>query len=332
MNNETHKYLTPATLNDLQTEMLILLQIVDKVCRKSNIEYWLDAGTLLGAVRHKGFIPWDDDIDIGVPADDYNRLISALDIESKTNKNIFLYSKHNDVPKFAPERLATTKMVMRRGSKMVACFIDIFPARIINKVDKKNDQNISNIAEYFIFGSTISGAKINNRYIKNTLKGALIEKQKFTQYFHSDYLPNCNHRAPESVVATIATTSSDAVCGTDAYFPYTDIFPLRKITFEGMESFAPNNFENYLSTVYGDYMTLPPKSKQVAKHANELYFCSSNQFALEVTTETLTKGVQSFYRHPIRRFFKNLTESAGIYEKMKNWDKARRGRKYGKVK
>jgi len=322
--------LNVATLKDLQAELLKLLQIVDKVCKNNNIEYWLDAGTLLGAVRHKGYIPWDDDIDISVPAGDYHRLISILDTESKTNKNIFLYSKQSDTAKFGPERLATTKMAMRRGKNILACFVDIFPARIINKTDKKNDRNILNTAEYFTFGSALNGAKIDRKYIKNTLKGALIEKQKFSQYFYFNYLPTCNYRVSKSVVGTISSTSSDAVCSSDAYFPYTDIFPLCRISFEGLEFSAPNNYKNYLSAVYGDYMTLPPKSEQIAKHAHELYFCNSREFALESTAKVLINGESSFYRHPILRFFKNLFEDIGVYGKMKNWDKNRRKRKYSK--
>jgi len=320
-----NQYLKPATLQDLQTELLALLKVLDRVCRENNIEYWLDAGTLLGAVRHKGFIPWDDDIDISVPAGDYQRLLSALDSESKTNKDIFLYYTHNNVSKGIVERLSTTKMMMRRGNKMVACFVDIFPCRIIDKADKENDINIYNIAQNFHFGRVLNGAKVDKKYIKNTLKSALIEKRKFTEYFHYDYLSNCNKISSESIASF-----SEAICGANTYFPYIDVFPLRKITFEGVSSFAPNNYENYLSTVYGDYMTLPPKSEQIARHAHELYFCNSKKFVLESTTKVLINDESSFYLSPIRRFFIRLIQNLGMREKLRNWDKARRERKHAK--
>jgi lipopolysaccharide cholinephosphotransferase len=332
MDDKEKKYLIQATLKDFQREMLRLLTVIDGVCRSNNIEYWLDAGTLLGAIRHKGFIPWDDDIDIGVPAGDYHRLIAALDVESKNYDDIFLYCEHNDIPRSAPEKLASTKMAMKRGGKIFSCFVDIFPARIIDKADRENDQKISKIVEHFTFGSALDGSKIDKKYIKNNLKSAIKAKQAFTKYFHFDYLPSCDHRNSESIVATIATTSSDAVCGTDAYFSYTDIFPLKIITFEGLSSFAPHETEKYLSTVYGDYTKLPPESSQVAKHADELYFCSSNRFALEETKNSLIKSSQSFYRAPLKRLVKNLIKNIGIYEKIKNWDRERRKHKYAKRK
>ncbi|WXT99937.1 MAG: hypothetical protein Ctma_0643 [Catillopecten margaritatus gill symbiont] len=317
-----NNFLKPATLKDLQAELLGLLKIIDKVCRENNIEYWLHAGTLLGAVRHGGYIPWDDDIDICVPAGDYQRLISALDAESKVNKNIFLYFEHATKPKSAHlrfEKLATTKMVMQRGKKVFSCYVDIFPSRIINKADKEKDQNIANIIGIFSSSVTLNDAKIDSKYIKNTLKSALVEKQRFTQYFHSEYLPNCNDRAADSLVMT-----------DDIYYPYADIFPLQEMNFEGLKCLVPNNVENYLSADFGDYMTLPPKSERVPKHSGLLYFCNSNQFALESTTATLSKEMQSFYRHPIQRYFKKLIKNFTIYNKMKNWDKNRRARKYVK--
>lgn len=313
MSNKGQEYLTLATLDAAKSEMLNLLIIFDNICRKNNIEYWIDAGTLLGAVRHKGFIPWDDDIDISVPANDYHRLISALDDESKINKDIFLHYKHNSVPKFVLERLASTKVLIGGSQGLVGCFIDIFPARIINKNDKEEDINILNSAKYFVTGMAPTGVKTNRKYIKNTFKKSFLEKQKFTQYFYQDYLSNCNYRTSEGIVATIASFSNDATYS-DTYFSYTDIFPLREIIFEGLKLFAPNNFENYLTNFYGNYLILPPVAKQVPGNSDEIYFCSSRKFALESTTETLIKEAKSFYRHPIFKF-------------LKEWDRDRRKRR-----
>ena len=67
-----------STLRKAQMRMLEMLVEVDTICRKHNIPYWIDFGTLLGAVRHKGFIPWDDDMDISVYEKDYNRLREVL--------------------------------------------------------------------------------------------------------------------------------------------------------------------------------------------------------------------------------------------------------------
>ncbi|SMN15544.1 Lipopolysaccharide cholinephosphotransferase LicD1 [uncultured Candidatus Thioglobus sp.] len=296
-------------------ELLNLLKIFDKVCRNNNVEYWLDYGTLLGAVRHKGFIPWDDDIDISVPAIDYHRLISALNSESQTNEDIFLYYHHNTSKNFF-EKLASTKMMVRgENHKMFACFIDIFPVRIINKVDKKNDINLANTVEYFTNGGVRSGEKIDKKYRKNTLQNALMEKQKFTQYFHS-YLSNCNYRPSKDIATTEVIIFNEE---TNDYFPYTDIFPLRKVTFEGVNSFMTNNYENYLSIIYENYMTSPPKSKQTPKHANKFYFCNSNQFALETTAASLTEQNQDFYRYSTRKFFRNLVINIGMYKKIKKW-------------
>jgi lipopolysaccharide cholinephosphotransferase len=314
------QYLTPTTLKNLQIELLKLLKIIDSVCKENNIEYWLIGGTLLGAVRHKGFIPWDDDIDINVPAEDYHRLIAALNTESKTNKNIFLYFEHNDVPKFTLERFASTKIIMQRGRQTLACFLDIEPARIIKRSDKNHDTNILKTAEYFIFGRALDDTKIDKKYLKNTLKSAIKAKKKFTKYFHSDYLPTCNHKGLESIVSSGAS-----------YFPYQDIFPLQSITFEGFKTFAPNNLKGYLRVTYGKkYMSIPSRSQRTTRHSHELYFCNSNKFAIESTAKAVTKGVSSFYRNPVRRFIKNLINNIGIYEKMKQWEKEKRIRRYAK--
>lgn len=311
-----NRCLAPATLKDLQAELLKLLRILDKVCRESNIEYWLEAGTLLGAVRHQGFIPWDDDIDISVPAESYLQLISALDAESKTNKDIFLYYEHNNVPRNGFEKLATTKMMMQMNGMLNACFIDIFPARVINKNDKKKDLDIISANQYFDSGSAAKiGVEVDKKYIKSSFKDAFLEKKKFTQYYHFEYLPSCNYKGEDGVVKR---TSMEYYLDIDSCFPYSDVFPLQKIIFEGFEFSCPNKVENYLTIWFGDYMTLPPKSQQVAKHSDNLFFCSSNQFAKESTADYLVKQSKIFYYFSIRRLVKDWAIRIGFFEQLKS--------------
>jgi lipopolysaccharide cholinephosphotransferase len=308
----------PAKLKDLQAELLNLLKIIDRVCRENDIEYWLEAGTLLGAVRHGGFIPWDDDIDISVPAGSYLQLITALDAESKTSKDIFLYYEHNNVPKNGIEKVATTQMMMRTKGVMSACFVDIFPARMISKSDMEKDLSIINVNQYFDGGSTTKiGVEIDKKYIKNNFKDAFLEKEKFTQYYHFEYLPSCDYRGDGGI---IKRSSMEYYLGVDSYFPYSDVFPLQKITFEGFAFSCPSNVESYLTTWFDDYMTMPPKSHRVSKHADQLFFCSSAQFAKKATTNYLVEQSKEFYYFSIRRFVKDWSIRIGIFDKFKKFD------------
>ena len=115
-----------------QLRMLEILLEVDRICKKHQIQYWLSSGTLIGAVRHKGFIPWDDDIDIEMLWPDYKRLMKVLPEElpetmalqtAETDKNyFFFYAKVRDRRSYLEESNRYDRVWKERGA-----YIDIFP-------------------------------------------------------------------------------------------------------------------------------------------------------------------------------------------------------------
>ncbi|MFK2244514.1 phosphorylcholine transferase LicD [Bacteroides fragilis] len=117
-------------LRKQQERMFEMLCVIDDICVKNEINYWLSGGTLLGAVRHGGFIPWDDDLDIQLMKDDYNKLLGLLKTElpeqyqlqtSKTDRNYFArYAKVRDVNSLLEDSDYTL------GYKYKGIFIDIF--------------------------------------------------------------------------------------------------------------------------------------------------------------------------------------------------------------
>lgn len=119
-------------LRKAQLRMLEMMKFVDAVCKKNNIPYWLDSGTLLGAVRHNGFIPWDDDVDIGMMREDIHRFIDA--VEKENHPNFIVQTKKNDphfmqdwpvVRDLQSEYIQST--VLHNIRKYKGLQIDIFP-------------------------------------------------------------------------------------------------------------------------------------------------------------------------------------------------------------
>ena len=131
-NNIDITTLPPATgqIRDIQLANLALLKELDYVCKENGLTYWLDFGTLLGAVRHKGFIPWDDDIDIGMMRDDYNKIIEAFE-KSSRNKNIFAGHVRDKRNNF---------IIKIQHKKCPHLFVDIFPYDFLGEILTNKEQ------------------------------------------------------------------------------------------------------------------------------------------------------------------------------------------------
>jgi lipopolysaccharide cholinephosphotransferase len=247
----------PKTLRKAQLIMLDMLVEFDKICQKYNLKYWLDSGTLLGAIRHQGFIPWDDDIDISMPIEDYNKFISIAQDELSTD--IFLQSTQTD-NKFPFDyiklRSNRAKIVEfhekdRDIEYHQGVFIDIFPMLTI--------PNGSFYKEFYdnIFKLIRSTSAIG----LHTPNG--IDK------------PNIRHKLEEALKLMHLENGEKVIYGGEmpdisAWFDYNKVFPLQKIEFEGLEFYAPNNPYHYLENLYTfNYMELPPLNKR-ATHAYEV--------------------------------------------------------------
>ncbi len=197
-----------------------LLRIFHELCQKHNLCYWLDYGTLLGCVRHKGFIPWDDDLDVAMPREDYEKIKKILPAE--------LEQYGITVPQPQPGKAAIT--VWNAG--MV---LDIFPVDtvIFEAEDNRNDLK-KRLYEYRVF------------YNKN--KKNISYEQLINQREKIIGKPQGNK---------IVWYHNMEFCADSTIYEPDTIFPLRKLNFEGYGFFVPNDYDTYLREHYGDYMAFP---------------------------------------------------------------------------
>ena len=118
-------------LGQAKLVMLKLLRVFDDICRKNNLKYWLDGGTLIGAIRHNGFIPWDDDIDVAMLSDDYEKFIEIA--QQELPDDVFLQTRKTDkkyplyITKLRDKYSTYEEQNVARLNCHKGIFIDIFP-------------------------------------------------------------------------------------------------------------------------------------------------------------------------------------------------------------
>lgn len=264
-------------LRQAQLISLRILTIVDYICKKNNINYWLDSGTLLGAVRHKGFIPWDDDIDIAMTRDDYEKFVSIAKDELPDD----LFMQNLMTTKFAANPWTQIK---DRKSKLVldenaqyhqGIYIDIFPFDIYS-----TNKFISFFCERLYKQMYIKVQAINaplkkpfltkSNVLKNIIK--ILLKIIFFPFaiFNYKVISKLNIKTREKRIKKMKNNEKltygigTDVLNWDKIFKYESIFPLKKLNFENISFPVPNDCKSYLTVLYGsDFMELPPASKRV---------------------------------------------------------------------
>lgn len=248
-----------------KTELEILNEFVS-ICEKHNLEYFLAGGTLLGAVRHKGFIPWDDDIDVGMPRKDYNKFIKIC--KNELNSRFFLdcyeTNKYCWSP-FAKIRIRNTKMIedMSKNSKSnQGIWIDIFPYNNIKKQFSKIHKFQQKINDCI---RTLITIKLDIPYYNGTEKKKKIIKVclKFVpiKLLHFIYKGILNININDDMEFMSCYSGSYGM--TKETFKSNVFLPLSTVEFCGIKFKAPNKSHDYLTQLYGNYLELPPKEKRI---------------------------------------------------------------------
>ncbi|MBR5303665.1 MAG: LicD family protein [Candidatus Gastranaerophilales bacterium] len=228
----------------IQNANMGFLSIFDKICEENDLKYWLDFGTLLGAIRHDGFIPWDDDIDISMPRDDYEKLIEKFKNGFENHPELSLTFENNKKSK------CFIKFTHRDSNNL---FIDIFPYDFYySKINNEEKLELSVLID------KVRKTKLNKKF--KTIEEI---KENFKNITSKYILKGKN---PNTQEGALFMGIDFPHSHTRKVMDFETIFPLQKIKFENKEFSAPNNPISVLETEFGDYTKIPKDS--YPRHSN----------------------------------------------------------------
>lgn len=258
-------------LQELQQYMLGILREIDRICKKHNIQYFFGYGSLLGAVRHNGFIPWDDDIDLHMKMEDYFKFIEVC--KKELSDEYYIENHSSNVQsyqywtQFGVKNSTSINMSMSHIHRSWGICVDIFPVFPYSKDAKEQKKRQSIFRKMKLLSIKY--------YHIGTLKQAKgIEKlKKMAHYLVPDWLNLFLFRKyfrelckevenPENRCQTIYSIYNTP----EQYFENEWLDDIIELEYEGEKYPCPVGYDGYLRTLYGDYMQIP-KNKE--KHSDD---------------------------------------------------------------
>ena len=265
------------TLEEIKSSELEVLKEIHKICREQNISYSLAGGTLLGAVRHGGFIPWDDDIDIFMPRQDYEKLIDYCKnnetgfklLASETDDRYgYLFAKAMDMKTVLIEENGNPKNID------MGVFVDIFPVDGLGESYEKAVKTLNSTR----FKRELLVARNWKKFFRSKTRSWIYEPVRFAFFVMSRF--TSEKKLIKSIQEKSKKTAFDdskyigCICGSyrtkeilekGVFDEYTEI------AFEDTSFMVIKEYDKYLSSIYGDYMKLPPEEKRVTHHTFKAY-------------------------------------------------------------
>lgn len=259
-------------LPKLHNCQLIIAREIKRLCDKHNIKYFIIAGTLLGAIRHGGFIPWDDDMDIGMLREDYEKFLKVA--KTELGADFFLQTPETDknygLP-FAKILLNGTLLVEATAGSNAkkGIFVDVFPFDVApeNEADRENHNKKTYFYKRLLLAKLNYNVCAKNDYVKRAVY--LVLKIMSAFYSH-DKLVN----KLESEITRYNNSKTEGIVNIGGAYGYKKetikadwVRDTVEIPFEDMTISAPVDYIKYLETFYGDYMTPPPEDKRYNRHS-----------------------------------------------------------------
>ena len=254
----------------LQAKLLSMLKQFHDVCVENGLTYYMVGGTLLGAVRHQGFIPWDDDVDVAMPRADYNKLKVKASSLLPINLEIKFYENTPNSPMHYVKLIdkGTTLIENKYRNYYEGVYIDVFPLdgapsnlSLLKKTQRKAGRYQSLIMNhcytdgrsgirkiYGLFAKMLDLNKLHNNLEKHLSKYSFDTSELVGNYLGS--------------------------YGIREFVPKEYFGSPRLYAFEDAQLYGPENYDAYLKNIYGDYMKLPPEEKRINTH--QYYYVDLN--------------------------------------------------------
>lgn len=263
------------TISHIKDVELMILKDFARICDENNIEYYLIYGTQIGAIRHKGFIPWDDDIDVILFRQDYEKFLKVME-KNPNDKYTIFDSRYNDEYFFQFGRMSLNDTYWaeywdKQVSFKLGIHIDLF---ILDNLPDNEFRRKLFIQRCYYMARlySISVLKFDNysngiNLILNCVHSIFGLLNLTPSYFHNKLSKLFRKYEDNSGKYVTDLTLMERVT-----FMRDDFKPPKKAKFEDMDSYIPNNDFNTLSPIYEDYMKLPPKEERVAHVLNKIDF------------------------------------------------------------
>lgn len=259
------------TMQEVQRGAFEVLKKFKEICEKQGLKYFLCYGTLLGAVRHNGFIPWDDDVDVMMPREDYEKLLEYFSANANELKPLELI--HYSVNKkyvYPITRISDSRYILDyEGVKDygLGLFIDVYPLDGVNPLDKKHLKKLDRNIKFIMMHASKEYIPSKSK-LKNFIKRFVVIISKLVSL-------SKRLKRQDKLAQKYDYKSSAKVCCTTwelkEIYDKDDFENTVEHDFETAKFKIPSKYDKLLKQTYGDYMQLPPEENRIGHHFYTTY-------------------------------------------------------------